>query len=144
MARPRLTRQPECREQTQYHNGTVLGHAVHTRALSVSCAMCLLQKAFSAGPGRSRRHVLVTRGSRNSGETRAQGSTKPSGQPKGNPAVHDAAINTMWSNYGSGAHDEVMETLCCGMAWPRRVLQATSPFRRLLRRGSVWLSPVPC
>ena len=60
----------------------VLGHVVYTRALSVSCAMRLLQKAFSVDPGRSRQHVLITRGSQNSGETRAQGSTEPSGQPK--------------------------------------------------------------
>jgi hypothetical protein len=38
------------------------------------------------------------------------------GNQKGNPAVHDAAINIMWSNYGFGAHDEVMVTLCRGMA----------------------------
>ena len=27
------------------------------------------------------------------------------------PTVHDAAINATWSNYGFGAHDEVMVTL---------------------------------
>ena len=142
MARPRLTRQPECREQTQYNDGTVLGHAVYVRALSMSCAMRLLQKAFSVGPGRSRRHVLVTRGSRTVVKHGHRVPRNRQGNQKGNPAVHDAAINTTWSNYGFGAHDEVMVTLRRGMAWPRRVLQATSPFRRLLCRGSVWLSPV--
>ena len=32
------------------------------------------------------------------------------------PAVHDAAINATWSNYGFGAHDEVIVTLRRSMA----------------------------
>ena len=32
------------------------------------------------------------------------------------PAVHDAAINATWSNYGFEAHDEVIVTLHRGMA----------------------------
>ena len=97
-------------------SATVLGHVVYTRALSMSCAMRLLQKAFSVDPGRPRRHVLALEVA---GSVVKHGHRVPQnrqGNQKGNPVVHDAVINTTWSNYGFGAHDEVMVILRRGMA----------------------------
>ena len=94
----------------------MLGLAVYARALSVSCAMRLLQKAFSVDPGRPRRHVLALEVA---GTVVKHGHRVPwnrQGNQIGNPIVHDAAINTTWFNYGFGIHDEVMVTLCRGMA----------------------------